>query len=86
MCLLIKFIKHISFMIQFCFIVFISSISSIKIFQVAGEKIGKIIRVTAPNEDRTHDPWFTRPVLCRWAMEAVKFWDTSTNAVPLLSY
>ena len=30
----------------------------------------KELHFPAPNEDRTHDPWFTRPVLCHWAMEA----------------
>ena len=25
---------------------------------------------TASSEIRTHDPWFTRPVLCHWAIEA----------------
>ena len=24
----------------------------------------------ASNENWTHDPWFTRPVLCLWAIEA----------------
>lgn len=27
--------------------------------------------VIASCEDWTHDPWFTRPVLCHWAKEAV---------------
>ena len=25
---------------------------------------------TASSESWTHDPWFTRPVLCHWAIEA----------------
>ena len=27
-------------------------------------------KITASSEDWTHDPWFTRPVLCHWAIEA----------------
>ena len=28
-------------------------------------------KITASCEDWTHDPWFTRPVLCHWAKEAL---------------
>ena len=27
-------------------------------------------KYTASSESWTHDPWFTRPVLCHWAIEA----------------
>ena len=28
-------------------------------------------KIIASCEDWTHDPWFTRPVLCHWAKEAI---------------
>ena len=28
------------------------------------------IKIYASSESWTHDPWFTRPVLCHWAIEA----------------
>ena len=40
------------------------------------KKKRKRMQLTASKEDRTPDPWFTRPVLCRWAIEA----DTAGSA------
>ena len=40
------------------------------IVDVVGGFDGRVWKPTASREDRTPDPWFTRPVLYHWAIEA----------------
>ena len=58
--LLIKIVQILGFIEVF----------DISMYQIAHENNKKYFPLTASREDWTLDPWFTRPVLYHWAIEA----------------
>ena len=53
---------------KFCIYMYIINVEILKCNIIIDPKFIK--KINASREDWTLDPWFTRPVLCHWAIEA----------------